>query len=124
MPIGAHVIKDRNPIGKFKISPKHKGIVTIIIGCQGIIKQNTCIYSETLLELITRQVFIFNLEDNKNYYLQILARIGKHNINITHYYSKDFIYFKNKLKKNVQVDLSSFVFTKKELTNPENFRLI
>lgn len=51
--IGAHVIKDRNFIGKFKIFPKYKGIVTILIGVKGIIHQKTHLYSETLLELMT-----------------------------------------------------------------------
>lgn len=125
VPIDAYVIKDRNPKGKFKLSPKHKGIVTIIISATSIIHPNTALYSENLLEVMARQAFIYNLEDNKIYYLQILVRIGKHNINITQYYEAQFLYLQNKFpKQNFSVDLSSFHATKEELSNPEIFRRI
>lgn len=120
--VGAFVIKDRNPIGKFKKSPKHKGIVTILM--DRVINRNyeDISYSHYALEFLMRQVFIFNLEDKKQYEFKILARIGKHNINITHYISEEFIYTKKILKKNIIVN-DYILLTKEILLSVNNFRI-
>jgi hypothetical protein len=120
-PIGARVIKDRNPIGKFKISPKHKGVVTIFMCYNNIMGRNSE-YSEDTLVKYRWKALISNLEENKKYSLQILARVGKHNIKINHYWSAIFIEGQIRNNKTVRGDdLSSRIVTKEILIDRNTF---
>lgn len=56
--LDALVVKDRNPLGKFKLSPKFLGVVTVFISIEGLCQDALQYYMKKLKrDYITRNVF-------------------------------------------------------------------
>jgi len=83
--IQAIVIKDRNPIGKFKPTPGAKGIVTVFITVEGIF-QNILQhwYGEYTRNTEIRSAFISHLDINVLYSVSLMVRKGKHNVSLVY----------------------------------------
>lgn len=97
--LGAIVVKDRNPKGKFKIIPSAKGIITIFISIQGLLRPEdlTVWFSDKLRSMEEHHAFISHLDEEVYYNISIVARKGKHNITL---------YYKNKEESFNKEDLS------------------
>jgi hypothetical protein len=83
--IQALVIKDRNPIGKFKQTPSAKGIVTIFITPEGLHHNDSILahyYDEYRRNFEMKHAFSSHLDNNCNYSILVSIRKAKHNINL------------------------------------------
>jgi hypothetical protein len=83
--IQAMVIKDRNPIGKFKLTPSAKGIVTIFITPEGLHHNDSILahyYDEYRRNFEMKHAFSSHLDNNCNYSILVSIRKAKQNINL------------------------------------------
>lgn len=87
--IGALVIKDRSPVGKFKFKPSAQGIVTVFIAVMGLFANDSSsffsvFYSDRDRLLAIKNAFTSHLDDGVNYSLHLVARKGKHNVTFSY----------------------------------------
>lgn len=82
--IQCRVIKDRNPIGKFKCTPSAKGKVTIFITAEGLHHDTSFLteYPEGYRNIEMKHAFTSHLDNNINYSITVSIRKAKRNINL------------------------------------------
>lgn len=81
--VQAIVIKDRNPIGKFKHTSSAKGVVTVLISVEGIFQDYLKhFYSQEVRYRDIREAFISHLNINVLYSISLMVRKGKYNVTI------------------------------------------
>lgn len=118
--IGVYIIKYCNPEVTLKFKNKESTVAIFISSEKLLHNESNIHYSTSVLEEEMWQVFTTNLENNQLYEVNLLAGIGKNNLNINYCFGEQSSISRpliNKAKKSPKIYI-----TKEELSYLYNFR--